>query len=277
MGKSFLNKFKHKTGKFLSNTAKVATTAFDPGEVAVEVSGSIIKSIPKSKKTGAIMRKVGGGINQAGFVIAQIPTPETKALGAALSVVGTTTEITGDIIERKDGAEATLRRIGSDLGSAAGGLLASELNAGPAGQFVAGQIGGAVGRKIGKEVGKEIDVHDADRKHHKQIKDQIDENKHESDKHDHHNSVIVPDDLQGDTQTNVGETLTNDPKDSAKTADEFENDIDLLDTGIKVIEFLVNNYDSFEHLSDEEQVEVLEEALDTQLLDDLLDKLIGVF
>ena len=285
MGRSFANKFKHKSKKFLHKTHKVAA---EPLHFVKDVVGQGTIKLPiesdslvppfrlpqlprklervvnpleqakfiirsrgtkRGKKIGGILEKVGGVISLAGAVTGQ---PEIAAVGVGLQVVG----------EFEEGKSA-----GEIVGGVVGGFIGGELG-GPVG----GKIGGDIGSKLGSGIDKELGDTSTDRTHNKQHKDQIVENQHMSDKAQHH-KVQLPNDLQatgretGGVASNLGKGLLDV---AADNVGEILAGVDGAQEVGALIKFLSANFDTIEHLTQVDQDKIFDEVLDSGLLEEIL-------
>ena len=250
MPKNFFNKYK-----------KVGNRVFEPVLFENSHLRNIGKNIPevnpfnqskgKRRKEGNTIRNIGSAVSAVGALTGQ---PELGALGVGLSA-------TGDIV--KGGSkESVLRNVAIDV---AGGV---------AGSFGEDPLSKTLLSSVGSKIASDL-IPDPDRTHRKQLKDQVKENQHFDDKEQHHNSVQLPSDLQGTGQvkSNVGSNLLARPTDIVKTPQQFENDINSFNNGIQILEFLVGNFNNFEHLNEENKSAILQDALESGLLTNLLDNL----
>lgn len=209
----------------------------------------------KQERIGKGLEKVGGLISTIGTLTEQ---PEISGLGLGI-------QATGDVVEGGKNKEIAKRLVGTVAGAIAG-QVAGEAGFNPVNQVILGNLGSKVGTKLVDSI--------TDRTHDQQIKTQIVENQ-ASDDQEHQNQVQLPSDLQSGNQViGIGEKLKTNPTDIAKNTEEFDKDIKAFENGIEILEFLVNNYNTFEHLSNADKDEVLGVALQTGLLDKLVDNLL---
>ena len=216
-----------------------------------EDAGSAIKKDIKKipfKKIGQTTVLAGEILQAVGTITDQ---PELIAAGVGLEVVGE--------IEKGGSFKKITSAIGSDI----------------VGSFIGGPLGSQIGAALGSAVGGALDTKrdeffdENDKTHHGTIVNNIKENQHIDDKEQHHNSVLLPDNLQasGITKTDVGAKLLNPSTDTSKK--EFEEDVDGLKTARDIMEFLTNNFSQFETLSEQEKSDIFSDALKTNLFDEL--------
>lgn len=252
MGKGFKNKFKKQRKVFEHHLTKS------------NHSRNIGKQFKNSPFNLGTKKQAGQKVKLAGKILQAIGTvtkqPEITQTGVGL-------EVTGDIIKGGK-AKDVGARIGKDIGQGVAGPLGAE--AGEA-------AGGAIGEVFSKKRQEARD--EQDKTQHGQLKDQIEENQHIDDKEQHHNTVQLPNDLQatGELKSDVGGKLLANPTDVVSSLVDFEEDITSFQNGIQIIEFLVKNFHNFEHLADVERGQILKEALDTNLLNELLELAVEIF
>ena len=206
--------------------------------------------------TGKIMEEAGTLLGQ----------PELSGLGAGVQAIGE--------IERGDKDSRLLRNLAINAVSTGAGIGIGQLGGNQTAQIIGSHlVGGALTNMFNKEENKSRNEEDLS--HHGQLQNQIEENQHTDDQNTFHNQVQLPSDLQGTNQVSqdVGLKLQGDPNDLAKTEEQFEDDIALMNNGIQMLEFLVNNYNNFEGLDENERGNILEEVIESGLLNNLLDAL----
>lgn len=224
--------------------------------------------VSKREETGATIRQVG----QMATIVGSLTGQEE------LTLLGTGLEVTGEIVSGGSAKDVAIR-IGADIVGTAVGQATGGLGGGQIAQIVAGNIATNLTQKVAGRVFDSFGKSDGDRSQNDQLREQLTENQHIDDKESHHNSVQLPSDLQGlgAVKQDVGLTLERNPTDIVQKVDEFEEDIDSFRTGAQVLEFLVSNFDNLEHLTEKEQGEIFQEALNSGLVDNLLNELVGVF
>ena len=275
MVKLFHSKHRHIRNPFLSrlqesSSQKSAPTFFDKvgkglQEFEKHTPAGQFRELRKTKKGRAKLKKIGQLAEKGGKILEAIGTvtaqPELVGLGLGL-------EVGGDILEGGTDKEIARRLIETGIGAVAGNVVG-----GGVGGIVAGQVASGVTNELFDALDSQGEI--TDRTHNQQIGTQIKENQHMDDKEQHHNQVQLPSDLQGTGQvaTNVGSKLNADPNDVVKTVAEFEEDIDLFDSGVNVLEFMLNNFQTFEHLANTDKDEILTEVLNSGLLTNLLAEL----
>jgi len=248
MGKKFFNKHKRSRSVFESHLHSIR----HPRNIGKKIQK---QAIPMAKALGVNSRQgAGSKLELAGQIITAVGVvsgqPEIAAAGVGVSVIG-------EVVKP--------RKQGENIGGSIGGAIAGPLGA---------RILGAGGEECDEENAKEESS--KDRTHHGQIKEQIKEHQHFNDKEQHHNQVQLPNELQGTNQvaSGVGSSLSTNPADVVSKADDFEEDIEMFKNGTEVLEFMTNNFNTFEHLTQSEKDEILGDILGTKLLDETLDGLI---
>lgn len=202
----------------------------------------------KGKDTGEKLEQIGQVASTIGLATED---PLLSGIGTGLSVIGgyEKGETTGEIL-------------GGAIGSVIGGRLGGEF--GKTGQL----LGGALGGNIGSGALKAIEEM-ADGTHNTEIKRQIAERSHLSDKYDHHQNVSLPSDLKapGDNKANVGETLQREHN----IANKIDMELEILeDNPTDVLSYLMDNFSVIEKLGDVERNMILDEILDSNVLADIL-------
>lgn len=202
-----------------------------------------------------------GQLGQVGGMLSG--NPELAVAGIGLEFVGE--------VARGGSTKEVLSRFGKDITAGYGDFA----------QNTAGKIGKTIGTVIDTQIDNQTkpDKHreETDPTHHNTLTDQTEENEHTHEQEQHHNSVLLPDNLQANSQSNVGEKLQITPDSVAKTVGEFEKDVGNFNDEIQIIEFLVNNLNNLEHLPQEEREEVFREAVMTGVLDEFLNRIESSF
>ncbi|MHA2344248.1 MAG: hypothetical protein ACXADW_20500 [Candidatus Hodarchaeales archaeon] len=212
----------------------------------------------KGKAVGQILETVGSGVSLVGLATAQ---PELGVLGTALTMAG-----------GYEKGEAPAEIIGEGIGSYLGGkaLGATALGA-EAGGLIGGNIGGKIGGDLAKEFEGMIDRRPGGRNHNDQLKEHIGENSHRIDGMEHHNSGVLPGDLKpdGHDKTSTGATAQQGHQATSQEAQELENEISFLNTTNDILSVLVENLPMILQLTTRDRNEVLDEVLDTGLVNEL--------
>ena len=278
MPKSFRNKFKKAkhslTHNKISNNAKIGVEILPIGNLPISHKNQealarglnpvqatedfiAMRGTKKGKKVGQILETLGSGASTIGTLTGQ---PEISAIGTGLTIAGgyEKGETAGEII-------------GNAVGSYVGGKLGGSS---VAGQLIGSQIGGKMGEKVITGIEGVVDGRNGNRTHHDQLKTQIAENSHKSDQLEHHNNTSLSNDLKasGDFKTgSVGETIQNQEHHAtSQEGQELENELQQLETTNDVLSFLVNNLPVIMALQGGDRDEILDEVLDSGLLDQML-------
>ena len=239
----------HKTAQHLED-------ALNPVKAVETIVHS--RGTEKGKAVGKVLETVGSGVSLVGLATAQ---PELGLLGTALTMAG-----------GYEKGEAPAEIIGEGIGSYLGGkaLGATALGA-EAGGLIGGNIGGKIGGDLAKELEGMIDKRPGGRNHQDQIKEHIGENSHRIDGMEHHNSGVLPGDLraQGDVKTSTGATAQQSHSATSQEAQQLEDEIQALNTTNAVLSVLVENLPMILQLTTQDRNEVLDEVLDTGLVNEL--------
>lgn len=142
--------FKHQSKMDLITHPRKAVKA------SVKVVNKVDKAIPKSKKLGATLEKVGGAVALTGALLGQ---PELSVLGAGITAAGGYEEglSAGEIIGRAAGSLAGGALAGS-LASEAGLAGAAGFGIREGGGDLGGELGGMLGKMAQKEAEKEAGI-----------------------------------------------------------------------------------------------------------------------
>lgn len=293
MGKRFRNKFKtFKHASISGNRKQRASHSANAGKFLKRpfTSGGVEDfrgAQPQAFKTE------GKILNAIGVATAQ---PELVAVGTGLQGLGEGLE--------GDDPRKIFSDIGAGLGQQFGGTLGES-----AGRGIGGEFGGSftddperqtkpvdtpeatvrrkpetkplnvirpvhsVGGKIHQEESKSLENAIDDRTHHDQLLTQIGENSHRDDKNTHHHNVSIPTGLTalGGSLSGVGETAQMDRKDVADNKlRELENQIPQQNTVLSLLELASDNIGVIEALAEGDRNRVLDEILDSGLLENLV-------
>lgn len=137
-------------------------------------------------------------------------------------------------------------------------------------QDMAKRVGGMFGRGESRQAIENA----SDSSHNDNLKMFIGEKGHKKDKDDHHNSVLLPNDLQaqGGAKSGVGEATAkethNEAKDNVEQLEEQLEKVEEQDSSEKVLGFLVNNLGTIEHLAKADQNELLDEVISSGIMTD---------
>lgn len=244
---------KHSRHRFLTKIQSRASHGVHQGK-GIKKSIDEIAGKIGGKTQGKALVEVGMFLQTAGTLTGQ---PEIAALGVGV-------ETTGEILVGGSVKEIT-SRIGGDVGAALGGPFL-------------GQVGEKFGRKVGGAIDNEVqrqqreDDKGGNPTHNDNIKDHIQENEHTRDQEIHHNSVQLPNDLQGvgNIKQNVGATLQANPSDVANTLEEFEEEVEEFGDATSIMSFLVNNISHLEELGEAEKEDLFRTAVETGMFDNVL-------
>jgi hypothetical protein len=219
-----------------------------------------MRGTEKGKKVGTVLETLGQGASIVGTATGQ---PEISALGTGLTVAG-----------GYEKGDKPAEIIGEAVGSYLGGRYLGGASVG--GQVIGSSVGSAIGGKIGGEGFKAleglVDSRPGGRNHTDQLKEQVAENSHKSDGMEHHNSGVLPSDLKPDgfSKAPTGETANQPHHATSQEGQQLEDEIQTLQNTQQVISYMVDNLPIILALSQADRNEVLDEVLDSGLVDEIL-------
>ncbi|MHC4316896.1 MAG: hypothetical protein ACYSW3_31025, partial [Planctomycetota bacterium] len=189
----------------------------------------------KGKAVGNILETVGSGVSLVGLATGQ---PELGLLGTGLTMAG-----------GYEKGEAPAEIIGEGIGSYLGGKALGATSLGEAGGLIGGNIGGKIGSDLAKELEGAIDRRPGGRNHNDQLKEHIGENSHRID--------------------GMEATAQQGHQATSQEAQQLEDEIQALNTTNAVLSVLVENLPMILQLTTQDRNEVLDEVLDTGLVNEL--------